>query len=410
MHVTILALGSRGDIQPYATLGKGLQSAGHQVRFVTFENFAQLAETHGLDFHPIHGDAQALVARGGANMLALIRSFGSLAEGYACDLSAPILKETDVIINQLPLALYGYDLAEKFDLPMFVAAVMPLVPTQAFPMMGFPALPFPGYNRLTYYLAQQIGWQMFRPIINRWRRQVLGLPPLPTFGYFNQLGTQRFPVLDGFSTHVVPRPPDWSEHVHITGYWFPEDETWQPSDDLRTFIEAGPPPVFIGFGSMPVRNPERTTKIVLEALKQSNQRGILHTGWGGIGECALPDYVFKINYAPYGWLFPRMAMVIHHGGSGTTAFGVRAGVPTLVVPFIFDQFYWGERIAALGVGPKPIPYQRLSVARLAKVITMAISDPQMRQRAAELGQKTRGENGIAKAIEIIQHYVSAHRS
>lgn len=403
MHITILALGSRGDIQPYATLGQGLWSAGHQVCFITSENFGPMVTAHGLDFYPIPGDAQAIVREAGANMLALFRGFGSFAKGYAPEIPPPI-KETDVIINQFPLALCGYDLAEKFNVPMIVAAVIPLFPTKSFPLMGFPALPLPGYNRLTYSIAQQMGWQVFRPIINRWRRQVLELPPLPLSGYLHQMGTQRFPVLNGFSAHVVPRPSDWGDHVYITGYWFPEDETWQPPDDLRAFIESGPPPVFIGFGSMPVRNPKRTTEIILEALKRSGQRGILHTGWGGIGDGDLPDYVFKITYAPYGWLFPRMAMVIHHGGSGTTAFGLRAGVPNLVVPLIFDQFFWGGRIAALGVGPEPIPHRRLSAERLARAITIAVNDQQMRQRAGELGQRIGAENGIANAIEVIQRY------
>jgi UDP:flavonoid glycosyltransferase YjiC (YdhE family) len=218
------------------------------------------------------------------------------------------------------------------------------------------------------------------------------------------MGTQRFPILNGFSTQVVPRPADWGDHVHITGYWFPKDEAWQPPDDLRTFIQSGPPPVFLGFGSMPVRNPKRTTQIFLDALQRSGQRGILHTGWGGVGDTDLPDYVFKIDYAPYDWLFPRMAMIIHHGGSGTTAFGLRAGVPNLIVPFVFDQFFWGERIRALGVGPKPIPHRRLSAERLARAITLAFNDQAMRQQAHRLGQRIQAENGNANALEVIQRY------
>lgn len=402
MHITILALGSRGDVQPYATLGNGLKSAGHQVRFITFESFAALVAENKLDFHPIQGNAQALVANGGADMLGLVRSFASLAEGYARDLSAPQLGETDLIINQLPAGLYGFDLAEKYGVPMAQAAVIPLARTKTFPLMGFPKLPLPGYNKATYYLGEQMAWQMFRAVINRWRKQTLHLSPLPIAGYFGQLGTRQIPIVNGFSQHVVPRPADWSEHIHMTGYWFPEDKHWEPPSDLTAFIKAGSPPVFIGFGSMPIKDPQQTTNIIFEALKQSGQRGILHMGWGGLGNQSLPNTVFKIDYAPYSWLFPRMAMVIHHGGSGTTAFGLRSGIPSCVVSFVFDQFYWGERIAQLGVGPKPIRYKDLTVERLRKAICLGVSDSQMRQKAAELGQKIQAENGINNALTLFE--------
>ena len=402
MHITILALGSHGDIQPYATLGGRLKATGHQVRFITFESFNSLIAEHKLDFHPIHGNAQALVANGGADMLGLIHSFGSLAEGYARDLSAPYLGETDLILNQLPLGLYGFDLAEKFDVPMILATVIPVARTRAFPLMGLPKIPLPGYNKFTYYLGEQMGWQMFRGVINRWRKQTLKLDPLPIAGYFEQLGTRYIPILNGFSKQVVPRPADWNEHIHVTGYWFPEDKPWQPPQDLQEFIEAGSPPIFIGFGSMPIKNPPKTTEMILEAIRQSGQRGILHMGWGGIGNQNLPDNVFKIDYAPYEWLFPRMAMVIHHGGSGTTSFGLRAGIPSCAIPFVFDQFFWGKRIAELGVGPSSIPYKALSVERLKGVILAGTGDSLMRQRAFELGRKIQGENGIENAVHLIE--------
>jgi len=420
VHITVLALGSYGDVLPIATLGKGLKAAGHQVRIATFENFGNMIAQHGLDFHPIRGDSQSILNTGGGLALAesgqniirawltIMQSFGVLAESYARDLSSPALWETDIIINQLPGGLYGYDLAEKLDRPMFMAAVMPLTRTRAFPMLAFPSIfaRFPGYNALSYRIAEQLVWQWYRPTINRWRKEILGLPKQSFWGYFGETGTSRIPILNGFSAHVVPCPPDWGEHVHITGYWFPEDEDWQPPDKLRRFIEVGSPPVFIGFGSMPVRNPTRTTAIILEALKQSELRGILHTGWARIGNDDLPDYVFKIDYAPYGWLFPQMAAVVHHGGSGTTAFGLRAGVPSLVVPFLFDQFYWGKRIFTLGVGPEPIPHRKLSVARLVEALTIATNDTSMCQRAATLGEKIRGEDGIKKALEMFSRHLS----
>lgn len=419
MDITILALGSYGDVLPIVTLGKGLKAAGHEVRLATFENFEKMVAQHGLDFHPIRGDSQAILNAGGGRALtesgqniirawwAAMQSFGVLAESIAHDLSSPALGETEIIINQLPVGLYGYDLAEKMGVPMMMAAVMPINRTGHFPMLAFPSLfaHLPGYNVISYRILEQLVWQWFRPAINRWRKETLGLPKQSFGGYFGEAGTSRIPILNGFSTHVVPRPPDWGEDVHVTGYWFPEEENWQPPADLRTFIEAGSPPVFIGFGSMSVSDPEGTTAVILEALKQSGLRGILHAGWAGIGNDDLPDYVFKIDYAPYGWLFPQMAAVVNHGGSGTAAFGLRAGVPSVIVPFLFDQFYWGRRIFTLGVGPKPIPFRKLSVARLAEALTLATTDTLMRERALELGKKIRTEDGIKETVAIISRHI-----
>jgi UDP:flavonoid glycosyltransferase YjiC (YdhE family) len=402
MHITILALGSRGDVQPYAVLGSGLKYAGHQVRFITFESFASLVAELGLDFHPIPGDAQALVVDGGANTIGLVRSFTNLAKGYAQSLSDPHLGETDLIINQLPGGLYGFDLTEKYNLPMMLASVIPLARTSTMPLMGFPNLPLSAYNRLTYSVGEKVLWQMFRSVINEWRTKTLKLPPLPRKGYFAQLGTQKFPILNGFSEHVVPRPADWNEHIHITGYWFAEEKHWNPPDDLLRFLDAGKPPVFIGFGSMPVKNPRRTTEIVLEALKRSGQRGILHSGWGGLGEISLPDTVLKIGYAPYDWLFPRMSMIFHHGGSGTTAYALRSGVPSCTIPFLFDQYYWGKRSADLGVGPQPIPFVKLTVEKLNQAIQAGTYTSEIQQSATDLGNKIRVENGIHTAINLIE--------
>ena len=417
MHTTILALGSRGDVQPLATLGKALRAAGHQVRLISFENFAGLAAAHDLDFHPIRGDAeailrgdagQALAASGSSvlrNLTNALRSFGALAGRIAEDLSDPRLGKTDLILNQLPGCLYSRDLAEKYSVPLITGAVIPITRTRHRPLMPFPTWlsPLPGYNALTYRVAEQGLWQWYRRPINRWRRGTLGLPPLPLGGDFGRLARE-VPVINGFSRHVVERPPDWGAHVHITGYWFGQDRTWQPPDDLARFLDAGPAPVFIGFGSMPIRQPEQTTELILDALRQSGQRTILHTGWAGLGRVELPGYVFEIDYTPYDWLFPRVAAVIHHGGSGTTAAGLRAGAPTLVVPFLFDQFYWGERVTALGVGAAPIPFKQLSADRLAEAITTLTQDESVRRRAAVLGEKIQVEDGVGAAVGLIERY------
>jgi UDP:flavonoid glycosyltransferase YjiC (YdhE family) len=156
---------------------------------------------------------------------------------------------------------------------------------------------------------------------------------------------------------------------------------------------------------MPLRDPRRVTETVLDALRDSGQRGILHAGWADLGGGALPPSVLQVDYVPYHWLFPRVAAVVHHGGSGTTASGLRAGVPSLVVPFVFDQFFWGRRVAALGVGPRPVPYRRLSPARLAGAIGEAVADTGMRRRAEALGARIRAEDGVAAAVRIVDRYL-----
>jgi UDP:flavonoid glycosyltransferase YjiC (YdhE family) len=405
MPITILTLGSIGDILPYAFLGKALHAAGYRVRLVSAENYRSLATRYDLDFHPIPGDAQAMVRAAGANMPRLMWDMAKLSKGFpeGLDQLGPVFRESDLILNQLPGGVFGYDLVEKYGSKMIMAAVIPLLRTSAFPMMGWPhkLAWLPGYNWWSYRLSEKMAWQLLRPTINRWR-ETLDLPKASFWGYIGEVQARRMPVLNGFSAHVVPRPPDWPAHVHITGYWFDDDEEWQPPDALMRFIDTGPPPVFVGFGSMPVREPERTTQTILDALRRCGQRAVLHAGWAGLGDVPLPDAIFKIDYAPYGWLFPRMAAVVHHGGSGTTALGLRAGVPTVLVPLLFDQFYWGRRIVALGVGPEPAPFRRLSAGRLASAIERAVSDREMRERAAALGRRILAEDGIGEAESIIK--------
>ncbi len=214
------------------------------------------------------------------------------------------------------------------------------------------------------------------------------------------------PTLYGFSPNVIPKPSDWGDHIEITGYYFLKDSAWQAPIGLTDFLEAGSPPIYLGFGSMNTRNPEQTTDIVLEALARTKQRGLIVTGWGGLRKSDLPESVFKIEYAPHEWLLPRTAAIVHHGGAGTTGASLRAGVPTIVVPFFYDQPFWGHRVAELGVGPKPIPRKLLSVERLAAAITTAVTDKEMQKRARILGKRIQAEDGVGHAVEFINHSLS----
>ena len=191
----------------------------------------------------------------------------------------------------------------------------------------------------------------------------------------------------------------------MTGYWFLDPSIeWTPPADLVDFLQSGTPPIYIGFGSMGNRKPEETTRIALKALAMTGQRGVLAAGWGGLSQTDLPETVHMISSIPHSWLFPRMAAVVHHGGAGTTAAGLRAGIPSIVVPFFGDQPFWGQRVAKLGVGPVPIPKRQLSAERLTAAINQAVQNRPMRNQAAALGEQIRAEDGIAQAVSIIQHY------
>jgi sterol 3beta-glucosyltransferase len=410
-RITILALGSRGDVQPFIPLGRALQRAGRQVRVATFAAFAPLVQGAELEFAPLPGDAEALLrsaAQGDAlfgrspvdGIRALARSYGTLARGLPDALAS--LADSDLILNQLPSFLFGGDLAEYLGVPWAVVAVIPIMRTRYRPLVGFPRGPswLSGYNQLTYRLGEQVGWQLFRGAVGRLRKR-WGLPPLPPWGHIGTIYRRGVPFICGFSAHVVPRPPDWGPQVHLTGWWYPEEPQWEPPAPLSRFLEAGPPPVFIGFGSMPVADPARVTALVVESVRRAGLRAILHTGWAGLGG-RLPPEILALEYAPYGWLFPRMAGIVHHGGSGTTGFALCSGVPSLVVPFAFDQPFWGERTAVLGAGPPPLPYQELEAGRLAAALGRLASEPGLRAGALALGRRLQAERGVERAVELIE--------
>jgi sterol 3beta-glucosyltransferase len=203
----------------------------------------------------------------------------------------------------------------------------------------------------------------------------------------------------------MPGPSDWPDNVHITGYWFLDDNS-KPSQELVDFLDKGEPPVYIGFGSMSGRKPEKVSATVVEALEKAGVRGIIATGWGGLEADDLPDSILKIDQAPHEWLFPKVSAVVHHGGAGTTAAGLRAGRPTIICPFFGDQPFWGQRMVKLGVGSKPIPQRRLTADKLAAAIREVISNPDIRKAAATLGDTIRSENGVVKAVEIVEGLVS----
>jgi sterol 3beta-glucosyltransferase len=225
--------------------------------------------------------------------------------------------------------------------------------------------------------------------------------------YARSLGA---PSLYGYSPSVIPKPPDWDEYHHVTGYWFLDaPPNWQPSAELTQFLDSGSAPVYIGFGSMSHENPERQARLVLRALELSGQRGVLLTGWGGLTRSSAPPTVFFVDDVPHAWLFPRMAAVVHHGGAGTTSAGLRAGVPNLITPFGGDQIAWADRVVKLGVGLQAGVAQRLTAEKLAKAIHTSVNDSALRARATALGERIRAEDGVAHAVEVLERHAARYQ-
>ena len=415
--VSIVTSGSRGDVQPYVALGVGLKDAGYHVRLLGSVNFAGLAHNAGLEFHSTGPDVEELlqspewraVTENGNFLTILMRMRAEMRKRAteSAHILPPLLKGSDLIVAGMSVFGGVHSIATALKLPLIESHVFPFTPTHAFPSPLVPNLPFGRtLNRFSFHVTRQLFWQSLKAS-DEATRQALGLPKAPFWGPFRTLARSQMPVLYGYSPHVLPRPADWPTLHHLTGYWFlDESDDWLPPTDLAAFLAAGPAPVYIGFGSMGSRDPQEAGRIALEALERSGQRGVLASGWGGLSLADLPANVHMVGSIPHSWLFPRMAAVVHHGGAGTTAAGLRAGVPSIVVPFMGDQSFWGKRVADLGVGPQPIPRKRLSVGGLAAAISAAVTDADIGCRAADLGQRLRAEHGVGSAVTRINHVMS----
>ena len=418
-RITIFAAGSRGDVQPCAILGVGLQQAGFRVLMAVPQNFAGLMRSYGLPFHPLRGDVQQIMAgdtgqefmeAGDANPIRSILAMRKMLGPIAIQMAEDVLdacRDADALISLAVFATLGKTIAQIRDIPLINVEPTPVLPTRDFPAPGWPIQKNLGgmINRFSGFAMLQVIWQWYRPFVNEFRKRY-GLQALKG-AEFHRILTSA-PLLGAYSPTVIPRPGEWSNKVHITGYWFGDNQQeWHPSVELESFLDKGEPPVYVGFGSMAGRNPEHFARIVLEALAQSGQRGVIATGWGGINVMEVPENIFVLDFAPHGWLFPRMSAVVHHGGAGTTAEGLRAGVPSVIVPFIVDQLFWGKRVEALGVGTKPLQAKNLTADKLAEAIQTATTDSRMREQSFKLGKTIRAERGVDNAVELIKQYLGA---
>ena len=425
MRIVMLAAGTYGDVPPCVALGLGLQQAGHRVLIATYAEFEDVVTSRGLEFAALRGNPQeqqqqqetkAMMASVG-NIYSYMRHAMHLHLSYMHGLlvdSWLACQGADAIIFAIN-TLGGYHIAEKLGIPCFTFWYHPLNATTAFPHPLISArLRLGGaLNRLSYTGIEQFVWQFMRPMLNRWRQGTLGLPPLSFTGGAPEPITsprgRRLPFLYGYSPSVAPSPPDWQPWQRVTGFWFLDRaDGWQPPADLVEFIKGGPPPVCVGFGSMIGDNPTEMTEVVLKALRLAGRRAVLVTGWGGLSDISVSDDIFKIERVPYDWLFPQTAAVVHHAGVGTLALGLRAGVPTVTVPFTRDELYWGWQVAGMGVGPAPILRTQLTAERLATALRCATSDEGMRDRVAALGRRIQAEDGVARAVETFHQYLSYH--
>ena len=417
MRITIVAPGSRGDVQPYVALGRRLVEAGYETRLISTKNHEVLVKSNGVDFWSIEVSTEDMIRSEkmrevleSGKLLASMTKMGNELKKNAELVTKRTLEacmDANLVIAGVSGLFIGHSVAEKLNIPFLQAYNLPFTPTKAFPGVLFPNFPaIPGGNRIAHALTRQMVWQAYRPTDKIVRKKILGLPTYPIMGPYKSAALDKAPILYGLSPSVIPPPKDWGSNIHITGFWFlnsPAD--LEPSNELQRFVESGDPPIYVGFGSMSNRKPEETANMVLLALKMTGQRAIMYSGLGSLEKSAVPSNVLMVNSAPHTWLFPRCSAVIHHGGAGTTAAGLRGGTPSIVVPFHGDQPFWGQLVTKLGVGPRPIPRNKLTADLLAQAIKDTQSSPGMRERAARLGTLIQKEDGLTNAIQIIKNLV-----
>ncbi|KAL6968070.1 sterol 3beta-glucosyltransferase [Sarracenia purpurea var. burkii] len=412
LQIVILIVGTRGDVQPFIAIGKRLQDYGHRVRLATHSNFKEFVLTAGLEFYPLGGDPKILAGY-------MVKNKGFLPSGPseisiqrnqikdiiysllpACkepDIDSGIPFKADAIIANPPV--YGHThIAEALKVPLHVFFTMPWTPTSEFPH-PLSRVKNPAGYRLSYQIVDSLIWLGIRDMINDLRKKKLKLRPV-TYLSGSQGSESDVPHGYIWSPHLVPKPKDWGHKVDVVGFCFLDlASNYEPPPALMDWLKAGPKPIYIGFGSLPVQEPKKMTQIIVEALETTGQRGIINKGWGGLGDLAEPkDFVYLLDNCPHDWLFLQCAAVVHHGGAGTTAAGLKAACPTTIVPFFGDQPFWGDRVHARGVGPAPIPIDEFSLPKLIDAILFML-DPKVKKRAVELAKAMENEDGVTGAVK-----------
>lgn len=401
MRLLALTYGTEGDTRPLVMLCHGLRQRGHEVMLLadgaTLGSARDLGVPHAALEGDIHEEVVALVARGNGLAAAsrgLARMAGRHVPAWMAQADAAA-EGCDAVLTGGLAALVGLSVAEHRGLPAIGTGMIPLTPTRAFASPFLPSLPLPAsLRRASYGLVNQAVWRTFRRPINT-ARIALGQSPR------RRLWTG-LPMLYGISPQLLPPPKDWpADHV-VCGQWRMTEQPWTPPADLQAFLAAGPAPVYLGFGSMTGFDREHVLPALLQAL--APRRVLLFPGWAGLPAGALPANVFVLGPTPHEALLPRCAMAIHHGGSGTAHSACRAGIPSLVMPFAADQFFWARRLQALGVAPAPLSPKRLDAGTLAAAITF-VEVSTTRARAAALGAAMASEDGVATGVAMIERWL-----
>lgn len=428
--IVVMVVGSRGDVQPFIPIARRL-ARRHRVRVATHREFRPMVERAGLEFYPLGGDPHELmgyIVKTGGSILptrldqlwedvprqrAMIADI--LASTWrACTESDPEHPEAapfrpDLIVANPPS--YGHiHCAEALHIPLHMMFTMPWTATSAFPHPFAridPREHRPVESFFSYGIVDLMVWAGIGTLVNDFRTQTLGLPSLTLSDGAALLDDHEVPFTYLWPESLLPKPSDWGPHIELANFIPGETgKAYEPPQALLDFFAGGEAPIYVGFGSVVVRDPQRLTRTIFSALERAGARGIVSQGWGRLGDVAVPPNVYVIDESPHEWLFARCRAVCHHGGAGTTSTGLRAGLPTVIVPFFGDQFFWGRVVADAGAGPEPIPIERLDVDSLTAAFD-ACRRPQLSARARELAARLRATDGVELAVRSIERHLPA---
>ena len=411
MKIILTTWGTTGDVQPFIALAKGLIAAGHQVRLCTSEIYRQKVESVGAEFFAVGLPFNSEHFNRLMDRIIKIRNPFSSALVVAKE---GILSGAKLWYDDCLKAMNGdfeLSISHSADIPGQEAAIrsgLPNITVSYCPAfiksIYAPPPPMPNWGLpVSWLLWQMIGlamWAKVDPLFNEFIHQVKG-KPRRMIGFSGMYSTDL--NLVAVSPAIVRPPPDLPTNHQFTGDWSLDEPSYQPPTDLLKFINNGPKPIVVTFGSM--GGNQDPTSVIYSAIQRTNQRAIIQSGWGNLGHATQPhEDIFFVDYVPHGWLFQLAKMVIHHGGAGTTTAVCRAGVPSVVVPHLADQPYWGGGLHQRGVAPKPVHRRHLKVKNLAERIQEVLDNNQKFERAQQLGNAMRSENGVKTAIGLIENF------
>ena len=342
----------------------------------------------------------------------LVRGYRGVAREWVVQMRQ-FSRGADLLIGFGAASFGAALLGEGLDIPYLIGFPLPVIPTSMVPSPALPHMPFdlPGWvNKLEHTLVLHLLWQLVRPLGNRIRRDIFGSGPLPLSKPDYLLNQTSGPTMIAVSPSVIPSPRDWAGRAELTGYWFLElPKEWQPPKPLARFLDAGPPPVYVGFGSMTLDDPEATLDTIVGAVTRVGCRAVISAGWAGLKPQSLSADICAVDDVPHDWLFSRAASIVHHGGAGTTAAALRAGKPSVVMPFFSDQPFWGRWLVRLGAGVTPIPRRHLDAEKLAYAIERTLREEPCRQAAARIGRQIRAEDGVGRASDMVEDAAARRR-